>query len=455
MRPPIPARESKVLSVAGLTRLVGEAIDSKPGLKGVEVEGEISRWKPYPSGHIYFTLKDAEAVIDCVFFQGAARHGAAAQKDGDKVVASGDVRVFAQRGKYQFYVSSLKAAGAGALWAAFERLKRRLSEEGITEAARKRPLPRLPRRVGLVTSPESAAIRDMLTVLGRRFPLAEVVCEDVPVQGREAAPAIAEGIRRMAAAAARLGIDVVIVGRGGGSIEDLWAFNEEIVARAIDAARPFVPIVSAVGHETDWTIADLVADVRAPTPSAAAEIVVPDRADLLAGLAGLAGRLGAAADRRLAAASADLAALRGALRSPRERLDLRRERLDRLWGGLAAAAASVRDGRRAALETRRRRLAASSPAARLARVRAAVDLAGRRAAWAEARRRERLAARVEALSGRLGAVSPLAVLGRGYAVVFGPDGRACRRPADAPPGAEVRARLAEGEIRARVIGSGR
>jgi exodeoxyribonuclease VII large subunit len=268
---------SKVLTVAELTRAIRATLETKFG--AVWVQGEISNYKLHPSGHRYFTLKDQRAALSCVIFRNTLPPGAPPIADGAQVQVYGNVSVFEARGQYQLSVQILQSRGAGLLQARFEALKRKLEAEGLFDPARKRGLPKFPRRIGIVTSPSGAAIRDILNVLGRRAPNVEVLISPVRVQGVGAAAEIATALRELGAPnEAWRTIDVIVIARGGGSMEDLWEFNEEIVARAIFHCP--VPVISAVGHEIDFTIADFAADLRAPTPSAAAELVVPDAADL-------------------------------------------------------------------------------------------------------------------------------------------------------------------------------
>ncbi len=264
---------STILSVTDLTRRIKGVIE--PGFRDIAVEGEISNFKKHTSGHLYFTLKDEHSQIQAVMWRSRLGTLFFTPEDGMKVVARGNVTVYEVRGIYQVDVAQLQPRGVGELQMAFERLKRKLAAEGLFSSERKKPLPEYPQRIGIVTSPTGAVLRDMLSVLQRRYPLVEVVFCPVKVQG----PGAAEEIARAIGALNQLAIDVLIVGRGGGSLEDLWAFNEEVVARAIAQSR--IPVVSAVGHEVDFTIADFVADLRAPTPSAAAEMVVPDRGELV------------------------------------------------------------------------------------------------------------------------------------------------------------------------------
>ncbi|MGB3088302.1 MAG: exodeoxyribonuclease VII large subunit, partial [Phycisphaerae bacterium] len=267
-----------------LTRRVQAALED--GFPQVWVVGEISNFKRHTSGHVFFTLKDERASLRCVLWRSTAARIRRELKDGLEVEAKGHISVFEKAGNYQLYVSSVKPRGTGPLEVAFRKLKEKLAAEGLFALERKRPLPRFPRRIGVVTSPTGAVVRDIIHVLGRRWPAAEILLAPARVQGEGAAEEIVRGIRNLNRVG---GVDVMIVGRGGGSLEDLWPFNEEAVARAIFASG--VPVVSAVGHETDFSISDFVADVRAPTPSAAAELVAPDRREVLAGLETTARRM--------------------------------------------------------------------------------------------------------------------------------------------------------------------
>jgi len=386
-----------VYTVRTLTAEVKAVLED--GFSAVWVEGEVSNFKHHTSGHMYFTLKDAEAQIRAVMFRGNNRLLKFQPKDGLAVLVFGTVTVYERRGEYQINVEFMEPKGVGALQLAFEQLKARLEAEGLFDAARKRPLPRLPRKVGIITSPTGAVIQDMLTIIGRRFPGLAILIHPVQVQGETAAQEIAAALARLGQ---RPDLDVLIVARGGGSLEDLWAFNEEIVARAI-AASP-IPVISAVGHETDVTIADFVADLRAPTPSAAAELVVAQRDELRLRVDELAARA--------------QAVIQGALAVHRERVQM--------LG---------------------RHLAVLSPVAQVRRQ--AERLGGIRqrlfAWWGMARmlKQERL----NVLAGKLESLSPLAILARGYSICFALPGRqVVKAVADAPAGSQVAVRLFRGEL---------
>ena len=280
------ASEPQIYSVRELTAMVKERLTSDPRLAGVAVLGEISNFKHHSSGHMYFTLKDEHSRLRCVMFRRENMRLRFRPADGQAVIAKGDVSVYEAAGDYQLYVREMVPAGHGELALAFEQLKQKLAAEGLFDEERKRPLPVLPRRIGVVTSPEGAALRDIISVTRRRFPNMPILLAPAVVQGEEGPDSVVRAIRLMNEHG---GVDVLIVGRGGGSLEDLWTFNDERVARAIAASRS--PVIAAVGHETDFTIADFVADKRAPTPSAAAEMGVPYKRALLAHIQGKYERL--------------------------------------------------------------------------------------------------------------------------------------------------------------------
>jgi exodeoxyribonuclease VII large subunit len=437
--------ERNVLTVSELTsgikRLLGQQYDD------IRVAGEISSVTAARSGHVYFTLKDTGAILSCVLFAKALRMMRFRPQEGLAVIVRGSIDVYEPRGQYQLIVQGLEPQGYGALQLAFEQLKKKLEAEGLFAAERKRALPKFPRRIGLVTSPTGAAIRDMITVLTRRFPGLHIRLYPAAVQGAGAVEAICAGLDYFS----RGGwAEVVIVGRGGGSIEDLWSFNEEAVARAIAASG--VPVVSAVGHETDFTIADFVADLRAPTPSAAAEMVAPDREEL--------------EDRLESVAARAVRAARFVLSSARERLmrqgidrasTLLARRIGRSLQAVDGADNRMRQRVQSLLELRRRalqdldrRVRLQDPRMRLARERQRLDAADRRAAESIRKRLAEVRARLDPQEARLGALSPLRVLERGYAVVQTEAGVLVKRPADAPPGTGLKVRVAEGRLRARV-----
>jgi exodeoxyribonuclease VII large subunit len=393
----ISAPGRRVYTVSALTAEVKAVLeDSFPA---IWVEGEISNFKHHTSGHMYFTLKDAQAQIRGVMFRGHNRLLRFQPTDGLAVLVCGAVTVYERRGEYQITAEFMEPKGVGALHLAFEQLKAKLEAEGLFRDSRKRPLPLLPRKIGIVTSPTGAVIRDMLTIIARRFPGLEVLIHPVAVQGAGAAGEIAAALGRLGS---RADLDVLIVARGGGSLEDLWAFNEEIVARAV-AACP-IPVISAVGHETDVTIADFVADLRAPTPSAAAELVVAQRDEL-------------------------------------------RQRVDEFTARGLSAVQRVMAVRRSRVEMLGRHLLLLSPVARLARQADRLQGLRRRleAWWALFRtvRGERLARAAATLE----SLSPLGILGRGYSICFAlPSRRILKATTEVDTGSAVAVRLHQGEL---------
>ncbi|HVB09610.1 MAG TPA: exodeoxyribonuclease VII large subunit [Bacillota bacterium] len=395
--------ERLALTVTQLTRLIKDRLEAEPALQAVSVAGEVSNYKRHTSGHIYFTLKDAGATLRCVFFRSHAATLTFEPGSGQQVICRGDIGVFERDGQYQLYVHSMQPAGLGDLHAAFLRLKAKLQAEGLFDAAAKRPLPNLPMRVGLLTSPTGAALRDMVRVAHRRYPNLHLIVIPTLVQGPEAPADIVRKLRW--AAAPDLRLDLCVLARGGGSIEELWAFNDEDVARAIRACP--VPVVSAVGHETDFTIADFAADLRAPTPSAAMEMAVPERALLDRALAGYAERME---------------------RTLRARLRRERQRLQALAG----------------------RRVLSKPTAPLDAARERLDRAGERLLSHMRLRSERGRLGLGALGDRLQALSPYAVLARGYAIARAADGTVLRSAEETAPGAKVEVLLHKGRLLTRV-----
>jgi exodeoxyribonuclease VII large subunit len=438
-----PSRQ--VLTVSELSRQLGQLVEDR--FPAVWVDGEISNFKVYASGHAYFTLKDAGAQVRAVLFRNRARRIRFQPGDGLHVIAFGSIEVYAQRGEYQLVVELLEPRGLGALQLAFDQLKARLDAEGLFDTRRKRPLPRFPRKIGIVTSPSGAAIRDMLRVIRRRFGELHIVIAPARVQGDGAAGEIAQGLADLNAIG---DVDVIIVGRGGGSLEDLWAFNEEVVARAIAGSK--APVISAVGHEVDFTIADFVADLRAPTPSAAAELVVREKQAVAEAVAELRQRLERAIVHRLDRGSRHLEAIwsRRVLRDPARPLRDLERRVDDALGRLRRAVhARMRESRhRIAIATTGLRRA--NPVARLASQRARLahlqTRLGRDGDRVVASARHRLAATAV----RLDSMSPLAVLGRGYSLTRLASGEIVRLAAQAPPGTNVRVTLHRGSLDCRV-----
>ena len=394
---------SHIYTVSQVNQYIKTLLDRDRELTALYVRGEISNYKAYPSGHHYFSLKDGEGAIRCVMFKREAMSLRFRPENGMKVIAFGRVAVFPRDGQYQLYCTSLTPEGVGDLHLAFEQLKQKLYAEGLFDPAHKKPIPRFPKRIALITSSAGAAVRDMLRILGARWPMAEVFLLPVRVQGAEApgelCAAIAWANRHQVA-------DLIITGRGGGSMEDLWAFNDENLARTIYHSA--IPVISAVGHEPDVTISDFVADLRAATPSNAAELAVPDQNEVAVWLRQMEGRLAQAMGRKLDSARKDLdrAARCRALQDPMNYVDDKRMVLDYQREKLAA-------GLNAALNRERQRFGQ--------------------------------------LASKLDALSPLKVLGRGYAIPRKADGGVVRSVTDVAPGDPLKLRVADGEISCQVV----
>jgi exodeoxyribonuclease VII large subunit len=414
----------------------------------VWVEGEISNLRTPSSGHAYFTLKDDTAQLRCVLFRGRGRRVAFQPEDGMQVLAFGGLDVYLARGEYQLVVELLEPKGVGALQLAFEQLKRRLEAEGLFDAARKRPLPPFPRTIGIVTSPTGAAIRDMLHVIDRRFADLRILITPVRVQGEEAPGEIVAALRDLQAVE---DLDVIIVGRGGGSIEDLWAFNDERVARAIAGCR--VPVISGVGHETDFTIADFVADLRAPTPSAAAEVVVQEKLQVARALVGLYEALKQAMASRLERDRERVEVLgkrRVLTDAARALRDLYR-RVDELTSRLTRAMRGSERQVTHRLSLARNALRSLNPVARIANGTVLLAQLRGRLASAAVHSVKVSQHRFDAAVGRLDSLSPLAVLGRGYSLTrLLPSGVIVRDAAQTRPGDAIEILLHQGAVEARV-----
>jgi exodeoxyribonuclease VII large subunit len=437
--------ERDIYTVSRLNREARALLEG--GLPLLWLEGELSNFARPSSGHCYFSLKDSAAQVRCAMFRQQSRALGFRPADGQQVLVRARVSLYETRGEFQLIVEHMEEAGEGALLRAFEALKLRLAAEGLFDPKHKQALPALPKRIGLITSPTGAAIRDLLHVLARRFPAIPVLVYPVPVQGAGAAERIAQTIDL---ASARDDCDVLILARGGGSLEDLWSFNEERVVRAIH--RCVIPLVTGIGHEIDFTIADFVADVRAPTPSAAAELVAPDCAEFLGRLRTGESRLAQCAARRVAQLTDRTAWLerRLAQQHPGQRMKQRMQRLDELELRLQRAQARSRARLSDCLRECAAKLARLSPAVRIAgQLELAASLAGRLAVQAQRSleaQRNRLGAGMRALH----AVSPLATLERGYAIVSRADGTILHDAAGVMPGEEIGARLAKGRLEAVV-----
>ena len=448
-----PAQTRKVLSVSELTLQIKRLLEGQVGQ--VWVTGEITNLRFQSSGHIYFTLKDAGAQLNCVLFRGELKADRSLLQDGRKVILRGELTVYEPRGQYQMRVMAVELQGLGALQAAFEKLKQKLSAEGLFAPERKRPLPRYPQRIGLVTSPTGAAIRDVLHVIQRRNPGLQLILAPCRVQGEGAAAEIAGAIRLLNefhASQAALGqgqqaLDLILVTRGGGSLEDLWAFNEEIVARAIFESA--LPVVSAVGHEIDFTISDFVADLRAATPSAAAELITEGVFSSCQFLAEAGARLRQLAGQQMAdkAQALSLASQRLARAHPRRRLNDWLQRLDDLQTGLLRAARAGARRQRVAWQNLADRLSRARPALLLKQRRQVLRQAGQRLQEQARHRLRESRNRFQTLAARLRLLGPEQVLGRGYSITRdAQSGAVLRAAAAARAGQRLKTRLKVGEI---------
>ncbi len=434
----------EIYSISRLNREAKQLLET--GFPALWVEGEISNLARPTSGHLYFCLKDSSAQIRCALFRSAGRLLAARPQDGMRVLVRARVSLYEGRGEFQLIIEHLEEAGEGALRRAFEALKARLAEEGLFNTEHKKHLPALPRRIGVITSPTGAALRDILTTLKRRFPAIPVLLYPVPVQGEGAAQKIADAI---ALVSSRGDCDALILARGGGSLEDLWPFNEEVVARALFACN--IPVVSGVGHETDFTIADLVADVRAPTPTAAAELLSPDQGEWRALFAQREERLHKLMRRFLAESQQHVDWLSTRLVRPDRRVQLARERLQSLYRRVCFMQSATFTRKAAALLTQHAHLRRLSPQSRLRERSLQVErareklAAGMRTTLTQAEQRWRHAVQV------LNAVSPLGTLERGYAIAQrADDGTVLRVAGQVVPGDGLYLRLASGRIDCRV-----
>ncbi|WP_323897286.1 exodeoxyribonuclease VII large subunit [Aeromonas allosaccharophila] len=438
-------REQQVFTVTRLNSAVRMILEQDLGL--VWLTGELSNLAMPSSGHWYFSLKDMSAQVHCAMFKGNNRRVAFRPQDGMQVLVQARVSLYEPRGDYQLIIESMQPAGDGVLALRFEELKRRLGAEGLFDESRKRPLPREPRAVGLVTSATGAALHDMLTVLKRRAPDLPVFIYPTQVQG---SAAISQIVAAIAKANQRAEVDVLIVGRGGGSLEDLWCFNEEAVARAI--AHSAIPVISAVGHEVDVTISDFAADLRAPTPSAAAELVAPDNQARIQRLAHLKQRLLQAMNRQQTAARHDFILLQKRLdhQDPKRRLEQQSQRLDELSTRLQQLLRQrLHQGERR-LTNLELRLQGKSPERLLAAGKRRHQLAEERLYALIAKRQDLASHRLAMLTARLDGVSPLATLGRGYSITRTPRGEVISRADQVSSGDQLITTLAQGSLQVRV-----
>jgi exodeoxyribonuclease VII large subunit len=450
-----PAEQtSKVLSVSDLTWQIKKLLEKEVGQ--VRVTGEITNLRAQSSGHIYFTLKDAGAQLNCVLFRGEAQVDRSLLQDGRKVTLQGGITVYEPRGQYQMRVTRVEMQGVGALQIAFEKLKQKLNAEGLFAPERKRPLPRYPQRIGLVTSPTGAAIRDVFHVVERRNPALEIILAPCRVQGDGAAAEIAASIQLLNAFSSGAGneLDLIVLTRGGGSLEDLWAFNEEAVARAIFESA--LPIVSAVGHEIDYTISDFVADIRAATPSAAAEIITEGVFSSCQFLSEAGLRMGQLARQQIADKGYDLTQVlqRLARAHPRRRLNDWLQRLDDLRSGLLRCAKQGVRQQRNEWQNLSDRLGRVRPAVLIKQRRDVLDQTAQRLREQARHRLSESATALKALETRLRLLGPEQVLARGYSITMDANtGAVVRDAAGVTVGQRLKTRLGKGELRSRVEGA--
>jgi exodeoxyribonuclease VII large subunit len=446
--PSVATSNSNILTVSQLNRLARQLLEDH--FPAVQVQGEISNFSQPASGHWYLTLKDSSAQVRCAMFRNRNMFVRFKPKDGMQVVVKARLSLYEGRGDYQLLLEHMEDAGAGALRLAFERLYQKLQVEGLFDPARKRPLPHLPRHVAVITSPTGAAVRDVVSVFRRRFPSTQLTIVPVSVQGQQAA---GEMIRALAMVNARQGclhdVDVILLTRGGGSLEDLWCYNDEALARVIHASS--LPVVSAVGHEVDFTIADYVADIRAATPSAAAELLSPHQADYLFRLDRLAARQAGFIAGVLQQFRQQLASSSKRLRHPGRRLQEQSQRLDFIELRLQRALQRHMALTRQQLQTLQKRLALQSPERVLHQQRQQVQQMRQRLQMALRHGITRLKQQLSAQSRALQTVSPLATLSRGYSITQLEDGKVITDCGQVEAGATIRTRLAEGSIQSTVV----
>lgn len=441
--------EQRFLTVTALTRYLKRKFDTDPHLQEVWIKGELSNFKWHSRGHMYFTLKDENARIQGVMFAGDNRYIKFKPEDGMKVLIRGEVTVYEAYGQYQIYAKEMQPDGIGNLYLAFEELKRRLELEGLFAQEKKKIIPKFPEHIGVITSPTGAAIRDILTTIKRRYPIAKITIFPVLVQGEQAAASITEAIQ---AANAMGGFDVLIAGRGGGSIEDLWPFNEEIVARAI--FESVIPIISAVGHETDYTIADFVADLRAPTPTGAAELAVPHIEELLERVAINRIRLVRAMNEKVNVANKNLQHLQKsyAFRYPRQLLNQKEQELDRLLEKLMKEAIRKIEAKRGSFEQLYKRLKNAHPSAQIRRENERLQRTIRELERATVKQINEKRIQLSNTITKMNALNPLKVMERGYSLVYNDEKKIIKSIKQMAPGDTVKVHLTDGSLDCQVWG---
>ncbi len=441
--------ERRFLTVTALTRYLKRKFDTDPHLQEIWIKGELSNFKWHSRGHMYFTLKDENTRIQGVMFAGDNRYIKFKPEDGMKVLIRGEVTVYEAYGQYQIYAKEMQPDGVGNLYLAYEELKKRLELEGLFAQEKKKMIPKFPERIGVITSPTGAAIRDILTTLKRRYPIAKVTILPVLVQGEQAAASITKAIQHANHVG---GFDVIIAGRGGGSIEDLWPFNEEIVARAI--FESVIPIISAVGHETDFTIADFVADLRAPTPTAAAELAVPHLEELQERLAVTKGRMIRAMNERLTVQKKNLQHLQKsyAFRYPRQLVNQKEQELDRLLDKLSKEMSRKLESKKEKFIQLKARLRKSHPAGQISRENARLERLIRGLERATMKHMNEKRLQLSNTVTTLNALNPLKVMERGYSLVYNEKQKLVKSINQIGPGDSIKVRLTDGNLDCQVWG---
>ncbi|QAY66241.1 exodeoxyribonuclease VII large subunit [Paenibacillus protaetiae] len=442
------AEQPRVFSIKDINRYIRMKLDSDQLLSDVWLRGEISNFTHHSSGHMYFTLKDKDSRLKCIMFASHNQHLPFIPREGTKVMARGNISVYERDGNYQFYATAMQPDGIGSLYLAYEQLKAKLESEGLFASERKRPIPKYPKAVGVITSPTGAAVRDIIITMQRRHPAVPVYVVPVLVQGTQAAPSIVKAIEMMN----RFGeVDVLIVGRGGGSLEELWAFNEEKVARSIAASA--IPVISAVGHETDFTIADFAADLRAATPTAAAELAVPHVLELQQQLSHLRSRMENALRHRVRSSREQLASVRRSpyFIHPRKYLLEQAERLDRLQEKLIGLARRKMERNRTSLAKLHAQLSGNHPGEKAAFSANRLQAASRRLEQAMLARVKHNRLQLIGTMKQLDALSPLKIMSRGYSLVYDEkEKRLIKTIQEVQPGDMIKVKLMDGQLECHV-----
>ncbi|WHY70384.1 exodeoxyribonuclease VII large subunit [Fictibacillus enclensis] len=441
-------QNDRYVTISSVTRYIKRVFEEDQNLNNVWVRGELSNVKRHSRGHLYFTLKDEHSRVNAVMFAGNNRFLSFHPENGMKVLIQGEMSVYEPQGQYQLYARSMKKDGVGNLFLAYEELKRKLEEEGLFDAAIKKEIPSFPSEIGVITSPTGAAVRDIITTIKRRFPVTKVTVYPVLVQGAGAAASIASAIEKANAGSAH----VLIVGRGGGSIEELWAFNEEVVARAIH--RSVIPVISAVGHETDFTIADFVADLRAPTPTAAAELAVPHMDELQDRLTQRTMRLRRAMGEQIAQYRTQLSRLQKsyAFRYPDQLIKQKEVELDRVMESMTREVQRNFDLQKNKISERQKQLSYFSPADQIQKWKERQSKLGRSLSRSMLQQIKNSQTGFQGKLSRLNALSPLAVMERGYSLVYTEEEQLVKSVGQVQPGDKVTVRLQDGKLDCQVWG---